>query len=111
MFLISNYNKMLLSKGDTATFDVNITDLDDEVYVPSKEDELQFLVYDSADMHIAKAGTLSDGVFTISIDGSDTAKMEVGFYTYEVRLISDGAQYTVVMPSIFELAGEAPEGD
>lgn len=108
MFLINNYNKMLLSKGDTATFDVSITDLDDEVYVPSKEDELQFLVYDSTDVHIAKAATLSDGVFTVSLDGSDTAEMETGFYTYEVRLISDGAQYTVVFPSIFELAGEFP---
>lgn len=111
MFLITNYNKMLLSKGDDASFVVSITDIDGEEYTPAEEDELQFLVYDSTDTFIDKSAELNEGVFVVSLSKADTAEMEVGLYTYEVRLISDGAQYTVVVPSIFELAGEAPEGD
>lgn len=110
MFLITNYNKIYLSQGDTASFIVSIVDLDGEKYVPAEEDELRFLVYDSTDTFIDKSAELNEGVFVVSLDATDTAEMEVGLYTYEVRLISDGAQYTVVVPSIFELAGEVPEG-
>ena len=110
MFLITNYNKILLSQGDTASFIVSITDLDGQEYVPAEEDELRFLVYDSTDTFIDKSAELNEGVFVVSLSKVDTAEMEVGLYTYEVRLISDGEQYTVVVPSIFELAGEAPEG-
>lgn len=109
MFLITNYNKILLSQGDTASFTVSIIDLDDKEYVPSEEDELQFLVYDSLGTYIHLTGVLNDGAFTVSISGSDTENLSVGFYTYEVRLMSDGDQYTVVMPSIFELVGEEPK--
>lgn len=111
MFLITNYKKIYLSKGDTAAFVVSITDADGKAYIPAEEDELRFLVYDSTDTFIDKSAELNEGVFVVSLSKADTAEMEVGLYIYEVRLISDGAQYTVVVPSIFELAGEVPEGD
>lgn len=108
MFQITPYNKILLTLGDTAPFNVFIVDDEGKAYKPAEGDILKLVVYNSTEVVIEKEADYVDGVFVIVLDSEDTEALTPGYYDYKVVLLGDGTQYTVIIPSIFELLGAEP---
>lgn len=110
MFEITPYNKISLTKGDTAAFNCEIVDLDGKERTPQEGDVLT-LSLDDTDFSIVAS---NNAQYLFSISGADTANLEEGVYLYRVVLdTADGGRYTIFQNNIFDLlvgeAGEQPE--
>ena len=109
MFQITPYNKILLTLGDTAAFTVEIVDDEGKAYIPAEGDILKLVVYNSTEVVIEKEADYVDGAFVIALDSEYTEALTPGYYDYKIVLLGeDDTQYTVIIPSIFELMGAEP---
>lgn len=103
MFRIKD-NKITLTRGDSAIFDITAKCQDGSDYAFSEEDQVVFTLRRSpaaGDIYMQKTGT------HIEIEPEDTAKMSFGHYYYDVQLTQpDGTVDTIIVPTSFELAEE-----
>lgn len=109
MFLITPYMKIVISKGDTATMLLDVTDLDDKSFKIENDDVITFTVFrDDLGVIFQKETETIDGkqyfIFT-----SEQTEITPGLYDYKVTLERNGNQYTIIQPSIFEVKGEVLE--
>ena len=104
MFEITSDNKIKLTRGDYACFDIEITDYDNEPYEPTIEETVTFTVKrntNTDNILIQKTGT------TIQIEGEDTESLSYGRYYYDVQLThADGRRDTFITPTEFILTDE-----
>lgn len=94
-------------RGTSNTFEISITDSNDEQYNMTEGEVLVFGVKrkgNQEEVVILKKATESvDGVCTIEIDPSDTANLETGRYVYDVGLQSGGDYFNIIGQSQFNI--------
>ncbi len=104
MFKIEDDNRVVLTRGDTCAFDVEIKTDSGETYTPVEGDVITFTMKKdskSSDVLIIKYGT------TIVFTPQDTNRFKYGNYLYDVTLTTPGgAVYTIIPPTEFILAYE-----
>lgn len=106
MFTIDYANNIKLTRGDSAYFEIELTDEDDYKYALEQGDFLTLTVKQNprcADKLLQKK--LEDT--NVRIAPKDTQTMSFGSYCYDVQLTTaDGDVYTVVGPARFTLCEE-----
>lgn len=107
MFKIEKNNKMTLTRGDSAFFDVSIETDSGEEYQVGQGDQLVMTVKASTmqacpDMELKLTGSAS-----FEIEPEDTRKMRYGHYMYDIQLTTgSGDVFTIVGPAPFHLCEE-----
>lgn len=99
-------NDIKLTRGDTATFKLNVKDLNNNNYDYSN-DTVQFTVkmntITTNAIIIKNVG--SDGI--IKINPQDTNNLNYGVYYYDIQIVKpNNDTYTVIVPHKFELTEE-----
>jgi hypothetical protein len=98
-------NEVRMTRGDTAIFDLEITDPAGEPYELQDGDVVRFTIRKtpgSGDIFVSKTGGIE-----IIIDPADTAKIPFGRYCYDVELTkADGTVDTIIPPTKFEICEE-----
>lgn len=107
MLKIDDDNNIYLTRGDTATLDVYITDEDGVSYVMAADDRLIFSVRRLA----GKGEVLISKVVsspTIYLDTDDTKVLSFGKYKYDIFLFNETSEKldTFIADRIFELGEE-----
>lgn len=104
MFKIEDDNRVVLTRGDTCAFDVEIKTDSGETYTPQETDVITFTVKKDTKTSVIllqKTGT------TIVINPADTRNLKYGNYVYDVTLVTQsGSVYTIIPPTEFILAEE-----
>ena len=104
MFKIEDDNRVVLTRGDSCAFDVEIKTDSGETYTPVEGDVITFTLKKdskSSDALIIKYGT------TIVFNPQDTNRFKYGNYLYDVILTTaGGAVYTIIPPTEFVLSDE-----
>lgn len=104
MFKLEDDNRVVLTRGDSCAFDVEIKTDSGETYVPTEGDVITFTMKKdskTSNVLIKKTGT------TIVFNPEDTCKLKYGNYLYDVTLTTvGGAVYTIIPPTEFILADE-----
>lgn len=108
MLLVDNECKIQLTRGDTARFEVSITnDISNSKYELADDDILRFTVkktVNDKDYLIQKEITGSN---MIHINPADTEALAYGSYIYDVELTTKGGDvYTIIPPTKFTLLKE-----
>ena len=104
MYRIDTDGTITMIRGDTAEFDIQLTDSDGEPYELLENDSLIFTV---------KKNTKSDETLIqktgdhVVIDPEDTSDLKYGTYVYDVQFTSSSGKVdTVIPPSKFILKDE-----
>lgn len=104
MLKIEDDNRVILTRGDSCAFDVEIKTDSGEIYTPTGSDVITFTMKKdskSAEVLIKKTGT------SIVFNPDDTNKFKYGNYLYDVTLTTaSGAVYTIIPPTEFILSDE-----
>lgn len=109
MFYITDYNKISLTKGDTASFNCVITDIEGKARKPLVNDVLTLSI-DDTDFEVTATNNID--YYTFSIGSADTEDVKEGVYTYRVILeTGEGERYTIFQDCLFDLLGDKPEGE
>lgn len=106
MFIIDKYNKIKLTKGDTASIFIEVYDLDNKKYEIKSTDVITLTVRKSAQAAIAFQETANDEHYIV-INSSDTSSLATGLYVYDIQLTTgDGYVYTICPENFFEITNE-----
>ena len=99
------YNKIMLTRGDTASMLVEIYDIAGNKYEIQPLDVITFTMRKpNSEVYLSKDATPDH--YIVFAPG-DTAGLDCGIYQYDVQLTTEnGSIYTVVPPAIFELTEE-----
>lgn len=93
-----------ITRGDTASFSISITDASGAAYEPQEGDTVTFTVKKSTktdDILIQKTGT------AVQLEHEDTADLKYGTYVYDVQLTyASGAIDTFIGPADFVVTEE-----
>lgn len=105
MFNIDEYNKISLTRGDTAYLTVNI-----EGYEPREGDILTLSVKKDVEDNnyvFTKDIAADADITTFVIEPMDTKNAVFGKYIYDVQLTTiDGEIFTIVEPNTFKITKE-----
>lgn len=97
-------NKICMTKGDSAYFEVNVLYANDEPYVITDSDNLTFSVKRKLSDDVYALQKIVSGTNLISLEPSDTADLSEGRYYYDVQLNTiSGDVFTVIPCSYFYL--------
>lgn len=104
-------NKIFMTRGDTVSLKVDLTDYNGDPYSLQTGDEAIFRLKKSAcDKRLLIEKELEvdeDGQLYLIIDPEDTENLKFGVYYYEVEVItSDDCHFTVIDNSPLELGKE-----
>ena len=100
------YNKIMLTRGDSASILIEIVDLEGKKYEIQPADTIKFTVRYPGSDEVAIEKIASSDHYIIFAP-ADTSSLNIGLYQYDVQLTTgNGNVYTVVVPTIFELTGE-----
>jgi hypothetical protein len=107
MFKVLNNGEIELTRGDSATLTVNITDGVGEPYTVRNEDTLTLsLKKDVKDPKPCVQKSIN-GNNVIHLEPKDTAGLDFGNYVYDVELLTaEGDVYTVIEKTVFKLREE-----
>lgn len=109
MFVIDKHNKILLTKGDTASIYVEVYDLDNKKYEIQSTDEIKLTVKKNGSPAAAITKTANAEHYIVILP-NDTSSLTPGLYVYDVQLKTvDGYTYTIIPTSFFELGQEVSE--
>ena len=101
-------NKILLTKGDNASFKVNIIEANGQIRQLFDDDTITLTVRKTADSDIAFTKTAENGV--INIFPTDTKSLTAGTYVYDIQLTTFGGNiYTIIPISYFEIEQEVTQ--
>ena len=105
MFEITPYDKIILTLGDTASFNCEIVDLDGKERKPIGGDVLTFYIDDIDFEKVATNGA----TYTFNFSGADFDGIEAGVYTYRIVLTTAGEeQYTIFQDCFIDLLSDKP---
>jgi len=100
------FNKIMLTRGDSASILVEIYDLEDKKYDIKPTDTVALSVWDPKTEEIVISKFASEDHYIVFAP-ADTKTLSTGLYQYDVQLTtSNGNIYTVVPPAIFEITSE-----
>lgn len=100
MFAIGTNNEIILTRGDTARFDVVVKNADGTVYTPQTGDVITFTVKASP----GTAALITKTGSSIVINPADTANLADGDYVYDVDIeLANGDINTIITKSRFVL--------
>jgi len=103
------YNKIMLTRGDSASILVEVYDLDGKQYEIQADDVITMSVKKPGSDFIAIEKTATPEHYII-FNPEDTAYLSVGLYQYDVQLeMANGNVYTIVPPAIFDLTDEVTQ--
>ena len=103
MFEITPYDKILLTLGDTASFNCELVDLDGKERTPQDGDVLTFYIDDIDFEKVATNGS----TYTFNFSGADFEGIEAGVYTYRIVLTTaDDEQYTIFQDCFIDLLSD-----
>lgn len=99
-------NSIYMTRGDSASIHLDITDMDEKTYTPEDDDTIMFTM--------KKSPTESAAIFQKKVEGGiikinpeDTQKLDYGRYVYDIQLKkADGATETIIPPHIFKIQKE-----
>lgn len=102
-------NKIVLTRGDSASILVEIYDLDNNKYKIQPDDVITMSISKPGEENPVLIKTATSEHYIIFVP-SDTNSLEAGLYQYDVQLDSNGNVYTIVVPSLFKLTSEITYG-
>lgn len=106
MFTIDKYNKMRLTKGDTASINIEVVDLDGKPYSIKSTDTITMTVKKTAKSLVAFSINANEE-HKIVIHPVNTNSLPTGLYIYDIQLTTqEGNVYTIVPQNFFELLDE-----
>ena len=101
-------NRIYLTRGDSASVDIRLTDAAGGDYEPVAGDKIYFRLKNAVfgnTLRLVKAISPTD--LTLTLSEVDTANLELGTYRYEVELVtSSGDRFTVIENGEFVLGVE-----
>lgn len=107
MFIINHRNnKIIMTKGDTGTFNVKAYTLDAKHRPLKDTDVLTLTVRESENSQAPLFALTADSNGSFYISPSTTANVNPGLYVYDCQLATDGEIYTIIPCSFFELKNE-----
>lgn len=99
-------NKIYLSRGDSATIGIEITDDESEPYTPSSGESVVFTLKRATEQCKTIIVKEFNEELEVSLDESDTVNLSFGVYVYDVVLYDEeGNIYTIIPPTEFEIMG------
>lgn len=109
MFKVTEKGRMILTRGDTATFSIDLYNEDGTPYVPEEGDLVLFSLkknlYD-ADFILQKEGLL------ITIQSEDTRELELDTYYYDIKVIFENGEVQTVFPTnLFQIVSNVGDWD
>ena len=106
-------NRIYLTRGDTASIDIRLTDATGGDYEPVAGDKIYFRLKNAVfgnTLRLVKE--ISPTTLTLALSEADTANLELGTYRYEVELVtSSGDRFTVIENGEFVLGVELESHD
>lgn len=107
MFVVSKSGEIELTRGDSATLNVNITDDAGQPYTIRESDTLTFSMKKTVKDPKPCVQKIVTGYNKIHIEPKDTASLEFGGYFYDIELLTaEGDVYTVVEKTAFKIREE-----
>ena len=101
-------HKISLTKGDNASFKVNIIEANGQIRQLFDDDTITLTVRKTANSDIAFTKTAENGV--INIVPSDTKSLAAGTYVYDIQITTFGGNvYTIIPISYFEIQQEVTQ--
>ena len=101
MFQITNSGKMILTRGDTCEFTIDLCNEDGTPFVPGINDIVMFSIkknLNSVEPLIEKTGIM------VRIDSEETQDLQITTYYYDVKILfENGLVQTVIPSNLFEL--------
>ena len=106
-------NRIYLTRGDSASIDVRLTDATGAEYEPVAGDRMYFRLKNAVfgnTLQLVKE--ILPTTLTLTLSAADTANLELGTYRYEVELVtSSGDRFTVIENGTFTLGVELESHD
>nr|DAQ28921.1 MAG TPA: hypothetical protein [Caudoviricetes sp.] len=110
MFKINSNNCIFLTRGDSATLNVDVSNADGTAYTPTGTVKLYFSVKKSVnDTNYVLQKIITDLSESISITPSDTTALDCGNYQYDVEMHDGEKVYTIIPPTQFTLGTEVTQ--
>ena len=101
-------HKISLTKGDNASFKVNIMEANGQIRQLFDDDVITLTVRKTANSDIAFTKTAENGV--INIVPNDTKSLAAGTYVYDIQITTFGGNvYTIIPISYFEIGQEVTQ--
>ena len=101
-------HKISLTKGDNASFKVNIMEANGQIRQLFDDDIITLTVRKTANSDIAFTKTAENGV--INLVPTDTKSLAAGTYVYDIQLTTFGGNvYTIIPISYFEIGQEVTQ--
>ena len=101
-------HKISLTKGDNASFKVNIIESNGQIRQLFDDDTITLTVRKTANSDIAFTKTAENGV--INIVPTDTKSLAAGTYVYDIQITTFGGNvYTIIPISYFEIGQEVTQ--
>ena len=107
MFIIDKrkYNKIMLTRGDSASILIEVVDTEGKKYDIQPSDTIRFSIRQPGGNTVIEKTASSDHYIVFA--PADTSSLDVGIYQYDVQLTTgNGNVYTIIVPTIFELTDE-----
>ena len=98
MACIIKNNVIRLTKGDTLSTKITITDINGEEYIPTEEDKIRFaLKKDYSDKKVLVVKDIPYDTMILRLESADTKSLEPGEYRYDIEItLSDGTVDTFI---------------
>ena len=101
-------HKISLTKGDNASFKVNIMEANGQIRQLFDDDIITLTVRKTANSDVAFTKTAENGV--INLVPTDTKSLAAGTYVYDIQLTTFGGNvYTIIPISYFEIQQEVTQ--
>ena len=101
-------HKISLTKGDNASFKVNIIEANGQERQLFDDDTITLTVRKTANSDVAFTKTAENGV--INLVPTDTKSLAAGTYVYDIQLTTFGGNiYTIIPISYFEIGQEVTQ--
>lgn len=102
------YNKIYLTRGDTAYLEISITDETGNAYELSDGDKIIFRMKQSTnDKNLILEKEFNTEILRLELKPEDTMSLKFGKYRYEVELVTGaGEHFTVIENSELEITSE-----
>lgn len=104
--LVVKDSNIFLTRGDSASFEIDIKDADDKDFIFTQDFTLIFTVkkYCDSKFNLIQK-TLSNSIL-LELSPEDTSNLPFGEYFYDVELRTHDKIYTVITPHKFILEAE-----
>lgn len=102
-------NDISLTRGDTMTMKIRLTDTNGELYIPGAGDIIRFAMkksYNDAAPLINRNAVIDGSDITITIPPSATANLEFGTYRYDIQLTTGGGVVDTFVSGAFRITEE-----